>query len=125
MKINVGPEARIVGMKRVSPAGTVKGLQTVAGRDVFIVVPTGTPRVQPTTQDLLAQLRSEVRRGGKRALKEVRTLRRRHLRTHVPGTPNLLEVAPSELHPTIRKADSWVRAKAERLERRLGRWLAQ
>lgn len=125
MKINVGPEARVVGNKRVQPNGTVGGLRELAGREVFIVVPTTTPRVSPTGADVVHEVREELVKNGQRALREFRALRRRYLAHEVPGTRRLVGAAPAELRPAIRKADRWVRATAERLERAAGRWLSQ
>ncbi len=124
MKIDVGTQARVVGTKKVSPKGTVAGLAEFAGRDVLVVVPSQTPRYVTTASDLLTQARTEVRRQGKAALKGYRTLRLRYLRQQTPVAGRLLGVSPERARPTIKKADAWVRASAERLEKGAERLLA-
>lgn len=118
MKINVGPKARVVGTKKVTPQGTVAGLREFAGRDVLIVVPSQVPRYGVTAADLLEHARDRAVKGGRRALREFQAFRGRHLRTQVTGTQEILRLAPVKARPAIRKADAWVRASAARVEKR-------
>lgn len=123
MKINIGPQARIVGTKKVGPRGTVAGLSEFAGRDVLIVVPTQAPRYTPTASDVLVQVRSTAAKQGRELLKEYRSFRQRYFKKAVPGTGKLLEVSPAALRPRIRQADAWVRQRAQRFEERADKLL--
>jgi hypothetical protein len=118
MNINVGSEARVVGTKRVSPQGSVAGLREWAGQDVLVVVPSRTPRFSRTPDDLLAWASKRAREAGRRALAEYHAFREEHLRSSVPGSDILLSWAPARTRPGIRRADAWVRASAQRIERR-------
>ena len=124
MKINVGPEARILGTKKVSSTGTVAGLGEFSGKDVLIVVPTRTPRYVPSVEDVATEVRSQVVKQGRIALKEFRGFRQKHLKSRVPGAQKLLQVAPRGARPAILKADAWVRASAARIEKRAERLLS-
>lgn len=123
MKINVGPRARIVGTKRVSSEGAVRGLSEFEGREVLIVVPSRTPQTSPTMEDYWIELRRLAETQGRKALQEYKQLRKRYGKTRLPLTKDLLAVAPPSLHPSIKKADVWLRAQAEALERRADRLL--
>ena len=70
-----------------------------------------------------AQARAKV--AGRIALREYKGFRERHLKVHVPGALQLLEVAPANLRPAVRAADAWVRDAALQLERGASRLLAK
>lgn len=122
MKIDVGPRARIVGTKKVSSEGSVHGLRDVAGKNVLIVVPSQTPRVVATTRDLWVDAQANLKTQAKRAVGELRQLRREFEKRSAPATRTLLAQLPPPARAPVRRADQWIRATVRRLENRLGQW---
>lgn len=121
MNINVGPKARIVGTRRVSKSGQLGGLDIVAGREVFIVAPTRTPRVLPSVDDYVADARKLLKTEAKRAVAGVRELRKKLEKSLPPASSFLANVAPPRAKQPIRRAEAWIRATGRRLEKRLGK----
>lgn len=72
MKIDIGPQGRIVGTKRVSTSGQVAGLAHCAGKDVMIVLPEGRPSFHLTPRDYLHEWQLAAQRAAKRAKHELR-----------------------------------------------------
>jgi hypothetical protein len=116
MKINVGPQARIVGTKKVNSQGTIGGLREFAGREVLIVLPSRTPTYTATPADLLARARAAAQSQGMALVAGLQAVRRDGLQRRLPR--RLVQVVPRRVQPTVRRADAWVRARAADLEKR-------
>lgn len=62
-----------------------------------------------------AQVRAKS--AGKVALREYKAFREKHLKSHVPGALQILDVAPPKMRPAVRAADAWIRDAALQLEK--------
>lgn len=94
MRIDIGPEGRIVGTKRVSTSGAVAGLSTYAGKDVLIVMPDGRPVFRFSARDYVHGWQKFAQKGAKRVVKELRDAQAR-----LPDPKAVLVRARRELSP--------------------------
>lgn len=131
MKIDIGPQGRIVGTKRVSTSGQVAGLAHYAGKDVMIIVPEGRPSLHLTPRDYLHEWQHVAQRTAKRAKHELR-----HWRTRARDPEDVLRDVKRRLNkagvPTrIPSADEArrilekriVQLRRQKQVRRAERWL--
>lgn len=142
MRIDIGPEGRIVGTKRVSQAGSVAGLSAQAGKDVLIVVPEGRPVFRFTARDYVHEWQKMAQKTAKRLTKELRVAQAR-----LPDPKAVLVQARKELSPRtlakripdaaearkivlrrvgdvrrrkqVRQAERWIKARWSALEARV------
>jgi hypothetical protein len=70
MRIDLTPQGKVVGTRKVSENGQVTGLSEHAGQDVLILVPNGTPVVRNTMADYVHEWQRIAERNAKRAAKE-------------------------------------------------------
>jgi hypothetical protein len=77
MRIDIGPEGKIVGTKRVAADGQVAGLQSFAGKDVLIVVPEGHATFRFSARDYIHEWQKMAERSAKKAMKEAKRLQKR------------------------------------------------
>ena len=142
MRIDIGPEGRIVGTKRVSTGGTVAGLATHAGKDVLIVLPDGRPVFRFSARDYVHGWQKNAQKGAKRVVKELRgvqarlptpqavlvkarrELSRRALAKRIPDAAQarrlvLRRVNEIRRRKDVRNAERWVKARWTAIESRV------
>lgn len=105
MRIDIGPEGKIVGTKRVAADGNVAGLQPFAGKDVLIVVPEGQATYRFNARDYMHQWQQIAERSAKSAVKEAQ-----RLRTRIPS--------PREAIAEVRRLGDELPAKALKLAKK-------
>ncbi len=61
MRLDLGPDGKIIGTRRVSPNGQVSGLSEYAGREVLVIIPGSSETSSPPwpTPESVTQLVSE------------------------------------------------------------------
>lgn len=70
MRIDLRPQGKVVGTRKVSENGQVHGLSEHAGKEVLILVPNGRPIVRNTVADYVHEWQRIAQRNTKRAVKE-------------------------------------------------------
>lgn len=70
MRIDLSPQGKVVGTRKVSENGQVNGLSDHAGKEVLILVPNGRPIVKNTVADYVHEWQRIAERNAKRAQKE-------------------------------------------------------
>jgi hypothetical protein len=110
VKIDIGPDGKILGTKRVSPNGQVSGFTEYAGRDVLVILPgEETPSVRRDASDLLAEAEAIVRERMELAFREYKALRARFA-TPEQAARSFLEHLPGpDVRGLVRRADAWIR----------------
>lgn len=105
MRIDIGPEGKIVGTKRVAANGAVAGLQSYAGKDVLIVVPQGHPTFRFSARDYVHEWQKMAERSAKRAMVEAKRLQKRIPTAHdaVAEIRRLSEEMPAKALKVARK----------------------
>lgn len=120
MKIDIGPDGRILGTKRVSPNGQVSGFTEYAGLDVLVILPGGrTPVVRRDASDVLAEVEALVRQRMELAFRQYRTLRENYPTPEAAARAFLRSVPSKRVQGLLQKTDAWIRD--ERAQRRRGR----
>lgn len=66
MRIELGPDGKIIGTRRVSPNGQVSGLSDYAGREVLVLIPGGSDSSYgapwPAGDDTMRMVNDQIRR---------------------------------------------------------------
>jgi hypothetical protein len=106
MRIDIGPEGKIVGTKRVAADGAVGGLASFAGKDVLIVVPQGHASFRFGPEDYLHEWQKMAQKGAKQALKEVRRLRK-----EIPSVEELRAIGLKLPDKAVKMAKKELRAR--------------
>lgn len=110
MKIDIGPDGKILGTKRVSPNGQVSGFTEFAGQDVLVILPGGrAPVVKKDAADLLAEAEALVRQRMELAFEEYRHLRQKYPTPDVAAKAFVKTMRPKSFQGLIAKADAWIR----------------
>lgn len=77
MRLDIGPDGKIIGTRRVSPNGQVSGLTDYAGREVLVILPgssdAGAPPPWPNADEMNRMVGEQIRQAYDRyeALREV------------------------------------------------------
>jgi hypothetical protein len=124
MKIDIGPEGKILGTKKVSPNGQVSGLTEYSGQEVLIILPQGQPKVRFDAKDYAAELEKAVQEHMKLAFKEYRTLKDKFATPTEASKRYLKDVAPSSFHGLIDNVDRWAKEQVDRAEKRVEKALS-
>lgn len=110
MKIEIGPDGRILGTKRVSPNGQVSGFTEYAGLDVLVILPGGsTPVVRRDAKDLLREAEALVNEQMQVAFSRYNQLRERYGSPEKAAKSFLKKNASKNFRGLVAKADQWVR----------------
>lgn len=114
MKIDIGPDGKILGTKRVSANGQVSGFTEYAGAEVLVILPGGTmPIVRRSARDLWDEAEKLVEERMKLAFQEYQNLRRR-FPTPRDAAKSFLNSTPSRnLRGLVERADAWLREQVE------------
>lgn len=119
MKIDIGPDGKILGTKRVSPNGQISGFTEYAGQDVLVILPGGrVPVVRRQPSDLLVEAEALVRQRMELAFRQYRHLRSRFPTPEDAARSFLAHVPGSSVHGLVERADAWLRDQLQTLGRR-------
>lgn len=124
MKIDIGPDGKILGTKRVSPNGQISGFTEYAGQDVLVILPGGSaPVVRRDARDLLRETEQVVQERMKLAFREYKNFKRRFDSPEKATESFFQSVAPKNVQGLVEKADRWIRDQLEAVEARVERTL--
>lgn len=114
MKIDIGPDGKILGTKRVSANGQVSGFTEYAGAEVLVILPGGKmPVIRKSARDLWAEAEQLVEERMKLAFNEYQNLRRR-FPTPKDAAKSFLDSTPTKsLRGLVERADTWLRQQVE------------
>lgn len=122
MKIDIGPDGKILGTKRVSANGQISGFTEYAGAEVLVILPGGSlPIVRRDTRDVLEEMERVVEDRMRLAFQEYKNLRRRFSSPQQAAQSFLRNVSPEGLRGLVDRADHWLRQQADAVEGRVGR----
>lgn len=124
MKIDIGPDGKILGTKRVSANGQISGFTEYAGAEVLILLPGGSrPVVRADARDILAEAEKVVQERMKLAFREYKNLKRRFASPQQAADSFLRNVAPQSVQGLIDRTDRWIRDQLAAAEARVERTL--
>lgn len=65
MRLDIGPDGKIIGTRRVSPNGQVSGLSEFSGREVLVILPdssaAGSPPLWPNMEEVTRVVGEQIR----------------------------------------------------------------
>jgi len=113
MRIDIGPDGKIIGTRRVSPNGQVSGLSEFSGREVLVILP-GTSESNygspwPSGDEVTRMVSDQIRQAYERyhALQETYA-------TPWEATRSFMERAYGGLVPDLMaEVDRWVKSQVE------------
>jgi hypothetical protein len=119
MKIDIGPNGKILGTKKVSPNGQVSGLSEYAEQDVLIILPEGQPKVRFDARDYTAELEKAVNEHMKLAFREYKTLKDKFATPTEASRKFIRENSPKTFHGLMDNVDNWVNTQVQKAEKRV------
>lgn len=122
MKIDIGPDGKILGTKKVSANGQISGFTEYAGAEVLVILPGGSlPVVKRDARDVLEEMERLVEDRMRVAFQEYENLKRRFVSPRHAAQTFLRNVSPEGLRGLVERADHWLRQQADAVEGRAGR----
>src|SRR5688500_4573620 len=110
MKIDIGPDGKILGTKRVSPNGQISGFTEYAGVEVLVILPGGDrPVVRKDARDALREVEVLVEERMKLAFQQYQALRARFSTPREAADAFLRTVHPRNLPGLVDRTDQWLR----------------
>ena len=120
LKIDIGPEGKILGTKRVSANGQISGFTEYAGAEVLVVLPGGSqPIVRRDARDVLDEMEKLVEERMKLAFQEYKNLRRRFPTPREAARSFMESTQAKNLKGLVDKTDLWLRQQVNSLEARV------
>jgi len=117
MRIEIGPEGKIVGTKRVSANGQVSGLTEFVGQEVLIILPgrngfdTGAGG-----EDMVTGFQKAAYDHIRLAFRQYKELQELYGSPAEATKEFLKKVAPSTFHNFLDQVDEWVKEQAKTAE---------
>ena len=120
MKIDIGPDGKILGTKKVSPNGQVSGLSEYAGQEVLIVLPgREAPEVKFDLKDYTSELEAAATEHMRLAFKEYRHLKEKFATPGDAAKKFVKTLSPKTFHGLVDNADKWVKEQVKNVEERI------
>ena len=114
MKIDIGPDGKILGTKRVSPNGQVSGFTEYAGRDVLVVLPGDrVPVVKRDVGDVVRHTESLLRDRMAQAQREYRRFRSQYPTPEAAVKAFVGNIRGRDLHGLLDRAEDWIRDQVQ------------
>ncbi|HVL87447.1 MAG TPA: hypothetical protein VM681_05500 [Candidatus Thermoplasmatota archaeon] len=112
MRIDIG-NGKILGTKRVSPNGQVSGFSEYAGREVLVILPDETPRVEMDPSDVLREIEYATREQMKLAFERYKQMKERFETPENATAQFLRSNTPKSFHNLLDKVERWVAEQVE------------
>jgi ElaB/YqjD/DUF883 family membrane-anchored ribosome-binding protein len=120
VKIDIGPDGKILGTKRVSTNGQISGFTEYAGAEVLVVLPGGSqPIVRRDARDVLDEVEKIVEERMKLAFQEYKNLRRRFPTPREAAKSFMATAQAKNLKGVVDRTDQWLRQQVSALEARV------
>jgi hypothetical protein len=117
MKIDIGPNGKILGTKRVSSNGQISGFTEYAGLDVLVILPgSETPVIRRGARDVVAEVETVVQEQMRLAFREYESFKHK-FPTPEQAAEKFLELTnPRRLTGIVEKADQWIKDQVATVE---------
>jgi ElaB/YqjD/DUF883 family membrane-anchored ribosome-binding protein len=126
VKIDIGPDGKILGTKRVSSNGQISGFTEYAGAEVLVVLPGGNqPIVRRDARDVLDEMEKLVEERMKLAFQEYKNLRRRFPTPREAAQSFMETTQAKSLKGLVDRTDTWLRQQVSALETRVEQSLTE
>lgn len=113
MKIEIGPDGKIIGTKRVSRNGQVSGLTEYAGKEVLIVLPGESAGATYGPEDVIPGVKNTLEEQMRVTLDEYDELRRLYRTPYEATRAFLKSMALPPVKMMLDEMDRWAKRQAE------------
>lgn len=112
MRIDIG-SGKILGTKKVSPNGQISGFSEYAGREVVVILPDETPKVEMDAADVLREIEYATREQMKVAFERYKSLKERFETPENAAAQFLRVNTPTSFRNLLDKVENWVEEQVE------------
>jgi hypothetical protein len=120
LKIDIGPDGKILGTKRVSANGQISGFTEFAGAEVLVVLPGGSlPIVRRDAKDVLEDLEKLVEARMQIAFQEYKNLKRRFSSPRQAASEFVRSLPTPNLKSIVQRTDAWLREQADEVSEKV------
>lgn len=122
MKIDIGPDGKILGTKRVSANGQISGFTEYAGAELLVILPGGSiPVVRRDAKDFLEDVEKLVEARMQLAFQEYKSLRRRFSSPRQAAQQFVQSLPAPDIKGIVKRADAWLREQADEVSEKVQR----
>lgn len=120
MKIDIGPDGKILGTKRVSANGQISGFTEFAGAEVLVILPGGNiPVVRRDAKDFLEDVEKLIEARMQLAFQEYKSLRRRFSSPRQAAQQFVSSLPTPNIKGIVQRADAWLREQADEVSEKV------